>query len=169
MNSAFNSYVRVSTQCLRSVLRKGILARAKPCFFIAFPWHEHPAMTPMSLSFDDYLTCDYAERWESPTDLRYLFDGLAVWPGFVWITRGDPYHPRPQLTGVSAFMWEERTPIEIRLFETPHLDTATWYLVTAELNRRNRLDDRLVDIHASWHQSLINELPKINVDYVGRA
>ena len=76
-------------------------------------------MIPMSLSFEDYLTCDYGEQWASPIDLRYLFDGLAIWPGLVWITRGDPSHPRPQLTGIGAFLWEERTPIEIRLFETP--------------------------------------------------
>lgn len=101
-------------------------------------------MIPMSLSFEDYLTCDYGEQWASPIDLRYLFDGLAIWPGLVWITRGDPSHPRPQLTGIGAFLWEERTPIEIRLFETPNLDTVDWYLVTAELNRRNFMDDRTV-------------------------
>ena len=38
-------------------------------------------MIPMSLSFEDYLTCDYGEQWASPIDLRYLFDGLAIWPG----------------------------------------------------------------------------------------
>jgi len=43
-------------------------------------------MIPMSLSFEDYLTCDYGEQWASPIDLRYLFDGLAIWPGLVWIT-----------------------------------------------------------------------------------
>ena len=126
-------------------------------------------MIPMSLSFEDYLTCDYGEQWASPIDLRYLFDGLAIWPGLVWITRGDPSHPRPQLTGIGAFLWEERTPIEIRLFETPHLDTVDWYLVTAELNRRNFMDDRTVDRHVAWHQSLIDTLSPVNVDYIGRA
>jgi len=126
-------------------------------------------MIPMSLSFEDYLTCDYGEQWASPIDLRYLFDGLAIWPGLVWITRGDPSHPRPQLTGIGAFLWEERTPIEIRLFETPNLDTVDWYLVTAELNRRNFLDDRTVDRHVAWHQSLIDTLSPVNVDYIGRA
>ncbi|WP_236394224.1 hypothetical protein, partial [Pseudomonas gessardii] len=124
---------------------------------------------PMSLSFEDYLTCDYGEQWASPIDLRYLFDGLAIWPGLVWITRGDPSHPRPQLTGIGAFLWEERTPIEIRLFETPNLDTVDWYLVTAELNRRNFMDDRTVDRHVAWHQSLIDTLSPVNVDYIGRA
>lgn len=123
----------------------------------------------MSLSFEDYLTCDYGEQWASPIDLRYLFDGLAIWPGLVWITRGDPSHPRPQLTGIGAFLWEERTPIEIRLFETPNLDTVDWYLVTAELNRRNFMDDRTVDRHVAWHQSLIDTLSPVNVDYIGRA
>ncbi len=126
-------------------------------------------MIPMSLSFEDYLTCDYGEQWASPIDLRYLFDGLAIWPGLVWITRGDPSHPRPQLTGIGAFLWEERTPIEIRLFETPNLDTVDWYLVTAELNRRNFMDDRTVDRHVAWHQSLIDTLSPVNVDYIGRA
>lgn len=126
-------------------------------------------MDPMSLSFEDYLTTDYGNIWESPVDLRYLFDGLAILPGLVWITRGDPFHPRPQLTGIGAFEWDEETSIEVRLFETPNLDTVTWYLVTAELNRRNHMDDRLVDIHAHWHQSRINALPKVNVDYVGWA
>lgn len=126
-------------------------------------------MIPMSLSFEDYLTCDYGEQWASPIDLRYLFDGLAIWPGLVWITRGDPSHPRPQLTGIGAFFWEERTPIEIRLFETPNLDTVDWYLVTAELNRRNFMDDRTVDRHVAWHQSLIDTLSPVNVDYIGRA
>ena len=126
-------------------------------------------MIPMSLSFEDYLTCDSGEQWASPIDLRYLFDGLAIWPGLVWITRGDPSHPRPQLTGIGAFLWEERTPIEIRLFETPNLDTVDWYLVTAELNRRNFMDDRTVDRHVAWHQSLIDTLSPVNVDYIGRA
>ena len=126
-------------------------------------------MIPMSLSFEDYLTCDYGEQWASPIDLRYLFDGLAIWPGLVWITRGDPSHPRPQLTGIGAFLWDERTPIEIRLFETPNLDTVDWYLVTAELNRRNFMDDRTVDRHVTWHQSLIDTLSPVNVDYIGRA
>lgn len=126
-------------------------------------------MIPMSLSFEDYLTCDYGEQWASPIDLKYLFDGLAIWPGLVWITRGDPSHPRPQLTGIGAFLWEERTPIEIRLFETPNLDTVDWYLVTAELNRRNFMDDRTVDRHVAWHQSLIDTLSPVNVDYIGRA
>lgn len=126
-------------------------------------------MIPMSISFEDYLTCDYGEQWASPIDLRYLFDGLAIWPGLVWITRGDPSHPRPQLTGIGAFLWEERTPIEIRLFETPNLDTVDWYLVTAELNRRNFMDDRTVDRHVAWHQSLIDTLSPVNVDYIGRA
>lgn len=126
-------------------------------------------MIPLGLSFEDYLTCDYGEQWTSPIDLRYLFDGLAIWPGLVWITRGDPFHPRPQLTGIGAFLLEERTPIEIRLFETPNLDTVDWYLVTAELNRRNFLDDRTVDRHVAWHQSLIDTLSPVNVDYIGRA
>lgn len=60
-------------------------------------------MDPMSLSFEDYLTSDYGDIWESPVDLRYLFDGLAILPGLVWVTRGDPFHPRPQLTGIGAF------------------------------------------------------------------
>ena len=126
-------------------------------------------MITKCLSFEDYLTCDYGEQWASPIDLRYLFDGLAIWPGLVWITRGDPSHPRPQLTGIGAFLWEERTPIEIRLFETPNLDTVDWYLVTAELNRRNFMDDRTVDRHVAWHQSLIDTLSPVNVDYIGRA
>lgn len=150
-------------------IAKGILARAKACFYVVFSRRGNIAMDPVSLSFEDYLTTDYGNVWESPFDLRYLFDGLAILPGLVWVTRGDPFHPRPQLTGIGAFEWDEETPIEFRLFETPDLDTVTWYLVTAELNRRNRVDDRLVDIHAHRHQSLINALPKVNVDYVGRA
>lgn len=126
-------------------------------------------MITTSLSFEDYLTCDYGEQWTSPIDLRYLFDGLAKWPGLVWITRGDPLHPRPQLTGIAAFSWEERTPVEVRVFETPNLDTVDWYLVTAELNQRYSLDDRTVDRHAAWYQSLINSLSAINVDYIGSA
>ena len=126
-------------------------------------------MPPMPLSFDDYLTADYSECWESPTDLRYLFDGLAIWSGLVWVTRGDPFHQRPQLSGISAFPCELSIPVEIRLFETPNLDTVDWYLVTAELNRRNRRDDQSVDTLAARHQSLIEALPSINVDYIGMA
>ncbi|MEF9899089.1 MAG: hypothetical protein RR736_19575 [Pseudomonas sp.] len=123
----------------------------------------------MSFTFDDYLTATYGENWDNPIDLRYLFDGLAPWPGLVWVMRGDQYFLSPQLTGIGAYEWDETTPIEIRLFETPSLDALTWYLVTAELNRRNGFDDRIAEIHEVQLQSLINELPVATVPYVGRA
>lgn len=169
MSNTFSPDIWERVSGLDIGMAQGILAQVKACFYVVFSRRENPAMNPLGLTFEDYLTCGYAERWESPVDLRYLFDGLSILPGLVWITRGDPFHPRPQLTGIGAFEWDEETPIEIRLFETPDLDTATWYLVTAELNRRNRLDDRLVDIHAHRHQSLIDDLPKANVGYVGMA
>ncbi|WP_339496722.1 hypothetical protein [Pseudomonas sp. EA_15y_Pfl1_P101] len=83
--------------------------------------------------------------------------------------RGDQYFLSPQLSGIGAYEWDETTPIEIRLFETPSLDALTWYLVTAELNRRNGFDDRMAEIHEVQLQHLINELPVATVPYVGRA
>jgi len=123
----------------------------------------------MPLTFDDYLTATYPDNWDNPIDLRYLFDGLAPWPSLVWVMRGDPYHLSPQLTGIGAYEWNEKIPIEIRLFETPELDALTWYLVTAELNRRNGFDDRRAEMHEVWLQDLISEVPVATVPYAGRA
>jgi hypothetical protein len=123
----------------------------------------------MSLTFEDYLTADWNKTWESPLDLRYLFDALAPWPGLCWVLRGDPQHLRPQLSGLPAFDWEQETPIEIRLMETPNIDVFTFDLVLAELNKRNRLDARLEEIHLCWYQSLLEKLPPANVPYCGRA
>ncbi|MGJ3441491.1 hypothetical protein AAZU54_16050 [Pseudomonas sp. Je.1.5.c] len=123
----------------------------------------------MSFTFDYYLTATCCETWDNPIDLRYLFDGLAPWPGLVWVIRGDEYFLSPQLTGIGAYERDEFVPIEIRLFETPSLDTLTLYLVTAELNRRNGFDDRAAEIHEVQLQSLINKLPAATVSYVGRA
>ncbi|EKT4472566.1 hypothetical protein QEM11_003457 [Pseudomonas putida] len=123
----------------------------------------------MSFTFDYYLTATCCETWDNPIDLRYLFDGLAPWAGLVWVMRGDQYFLSPQLTGIGAYERDESVPIEIRLFETPSLDTLTLYLVTAELNRRNGFDDRAAETHEAHLQSLINKLPAATVHYVGRA
>jgi len=150
----------------RSVVVDVVLAREPSCFDADSPLLECPQM---SLTFDYYLTATYCENWDNPVDLRYLFDGLAPWPGLVWVMRGDQYFLSPQLSGIGAYEWDETTPIEIRLFETPSLDALTWYLVTAELNRRNGFDDRMAEIHEVQLQHLINELPVATVPYVGRA
>lgn len=123
----------------------------------------------MNLSFDYYLTATHQENWDNPINLRYLFDGLACLPYLVWIMRGDPYFLSPQLTGIHAYGGDKSIPIEVRLFETPAIDALTWYLVTAELNRRNGFDDRSVDIHEARLQGLIDELPVASVTYIGRA
>jgi hypothetical protein len=123
----------------------------------------------MSLSFDDYLTADWSTTWDNPMDLRWLFDTLAGWPGLCWLMRGDPEHLYPQISGVAAFDWEESTPIEIRLIETPHLDAFTFFLVISELNHRNHMDARQEEIHLCWYQALVEKLPMINVPYIGRA
>jgi hypothetical protein len=123
----------------------------------------------MSLTFDDYLTADWTETWDAPVDLRYLFDALAPWPGLCWVLRGDPEHLRPQLSGIPAFDWLEQTPIEVRLVETPKIDVFTFALVLAELNKRNRLDARLEEIHLCWYQRLVEQLPVTTVSYVGSA
>ena len=150
----------------RSVVVDVVLAREFSCFDADSPLLES---TQMSLTFDYYLTATYCENWDNPVDLRYLFDGLAPWPGLVWVMRGDQYFLSPQLSGIGAYEWDETTPIEIRLFETPSLDALTWYLVTAELNRRNGFDDRMAEIREVQLQHLINELPAATVPYVGRA
>lgn len=123
----------------------------------------------MGLTFDDYLTADWTETWDAPVDLRYLFDALAPWPGLCWVLRGDPEHLRPQLSGIPAFDWQEQTPIEVRLVETPKIDVFTFALVLAELNKRNRLDARQEEIHLCWYQSLVEQLPTATVSYVGSA
>lgn len=123
----------------------------------------------MSLTFDDYLTADWLTTWDNPIDLRWVFDALAPWPGLCWILRGDPYHLRPQLSGVPAFDWHETTAIEIRLVLTPELDALTFDLVLAELNKRNGLDARLEEMHANWYQNLVDRLPAVTVPYAGRA
>lgn len=169
MSNVFRTDIWDQTTSPNIEIVNGILARVKLCFYVVLSPRGNFVMNPLVLTFEDYLTFGYAELWESPVDLRYLFDGLSMLPGLVWVTRGDPFHPRPQLTGIGAFEWSEMTPIEFRLFETPDLDTVNLYLVTAELNRRNGLDDGLVDIHAYRHQTLINELPMTNVGYVGKA
>lgn len=123
----------------------------------------------MGLTFDDYLTADWTETWDAPVDLRYMFDALAPWPGLCWVLRGDPEHLRPQLSGIPAFDWQEQTPIEVRLVETPKIDVFTFALVLAELNKRNRLDARLEEIHLCWYQRLVEQLPVATVSYVGSA
>ena len=123
----------------------------------------------MAFTFDYYLTATTGESWDNPIDLRYLFDGLSPWPGLVWVMRGDQYFLSPQLTGIGGYDWDETAPIEIRPFETPNLDALTWYLVTAELNRRNGFDDRTAEIHEVHLQDLINGLPRETVPYFGRA
>ncbi|WP_166367243.1 hypothetical protein [Pseudomonas akapageensis] len=123
----------------------------------------------MSLTFDDYLTADWSATWDSPVDLRWLFDTLALWPGLCWVMRGDPEHRYAQLSGVPAFDWQESMTIEIRLVETPHLDALTFFLVLSELNKRNHMDARLEEIHLCWYQSLVDKLPAVNVPYTGRA
>ncbi|NWB63714.1 hypothetical protein [Pseudomonas sp. F1002] len=123
----------------------------------------------MSLTFDYYLTATYGENWDNPINIRYLFDALAHRQGLVWVMRGDPHFLSPQLSGIDAYEWDETTPIEVRFFETPSLDALTWYLVTAELNKRNGFDDRMAEIHEVQLQNLINDLPVTTVHYVGRA
>jgi hypothetical protein len=123
----------------------------------------------MSLTFDDYLTADWSATWDNPIDLRWLFDTLTSWPDLCWVMRGDPEHLYPQLSGVPAFDWEEQTPIEVRLVETPHLDALTFFLVLSELNKRNYMDARLEEIHLCWYQNMVNRLPVVNVAYSGRA
>ncbi|WP_212625517.1 hypothetical protein [Pseudomonas sp. PP3] len=123
----------------------------------------------MGLTFDDYLTADWTKTWDTPVDLRYMFDALAPWPGLCWVLRGDPEHLRPQLSGIPAFDWQEQTPIEVRLVETPDIDVFTFALVLAELNKRNRLDARLEEIHLCWYQRLVEQLPAATVSYVGSA
>lgn len=93
-----------------------------------------------------------------------------AWPsGLCWVLRGDPQYVRPQLSGMPAFDWQAETPIEVRLVETPDIDVFTFDLVLAELNKRNRLDARLEEIHLCLYQSLVEKLPRTNVPYVGRA
>lgn len=123
----------------------------------------------MSLTFDYCLTATYHENWDNPINLRYLFDALACLPHLVWIMRGDPYFLSPQLTGIYSYEGDNSSPIEVRLFETPAVDALTWYLITAELNRRNGLDDRAVDTHEARLQGLIDELPVATVTYIGQA
>lgn len=122
----------------------------------------------MSLTFDDYLTSDWSATWDNPIDLRWLFDTLTRWPGLCWVMRGDPNYLYPQLSGVPAFDWDESTPIEVRLVETPHLDAFTFFLVLSELNKRNYMDARLEEIHLCWYQNLVDQLPAVNVPYSGR-
>jgi hypothetical protein len=76
---------------------------------------------------------------------------------------------RPQLSGIPAFDWQEQTPIEVRLVETPEIDVFTFALVLAELNKRNRLDARQEEIHLCWYQRLVEQLPVATVSYVGSA
>jgi hypothetical protein len=123
----------------------------------------------MSLTFDDELTADWSAIWDNPIDLRWMFDSLAPWPGLCWVMRGDSENRCPQLSGVPAFCWDESTAIEIRLVETPHLDAFTFYLVLSELNKRNHIDARFEEIHLCWYQKLVEQLPEINVPYIGRA
>lgn len=123
----------------------------------------------MSLTFDSFLSVDWTKYWDNPIDLRYLFDGVARYPGLCWIMRSDMQHALPQLSGVPAFDWTERTCIEIRLFETPDLDAITWFLIVSEINKRNQIDARWEDIHENWYGDLIMEMPPINVPYIGRA
>lgn len=123
----------------------------------------------MGLTFDDYLTADWTKTWDNPVDLRYMFDALAPWPGLCWVLRGDPEHLRPQLSGIPAFDWQEQTPIEVRLIETPEIDVFTFALVLAELNKRNRLDARLEEIHLCRYQRLVEQLPAATASYVGSA
>jgi len=123
----------------------------------------------MSLTFDDYLTTDWSAIWDDPSDLRWMFDTLAPWPGLCWVMRGDPEHRYPQLSGIPAFDWQESTAVEIRLIETPHLDAITFFLILSELNKRNHMDARLEEIHLFWYQNLVDQLPAVNVPYTGRA
>lgn len=123
----------------------------------------------MSLTFDDDLTADWSATWDNPSDLRWMFDILAPWPGLCWVMRGDPEHRHPQLSGIPAFDWQESTAVEIRLIETPHLDAITFFLILSELNKRNHMDARLEEIHLFWYQNLVYQLPAVNVPYTGRA
>ncbi|MNO92293.1 hypothetical protein D3C76_838610 [compost metagenome] len=123
----------------------------------------------MSLTFDEDLTADWCSTWDNPIDLRWMFDTLAPWPGLCWVMRGDSQYRYPQLSGIPAFDWEESTAIEVRLVETPHLDAVTLFLVLSELNKRNHMDARLVDIHLCWYQKMVAQLPVINVPYIGRS
>lgn len=120
-------------------------------------------------SYEDYFTSNFPAQREATSDLRYLFDALAMRTDLVWITRCDPSHLWPQLTGIEAYTNLEPLPIENRLLESPQLDEMDWYLVTAELNRRNQRSDRDVDIRANEHHAKCAGLPNVSVDYIGRA
>jgi hypothetical protein len=123
----------------------------------------------MSLTFEDYLCADYTKTWDTPIDLRWLFDALEPWPGLCWLRRCDRFHLHAQISGVPAFDWEETTPIEIRLVETPNLDIWTLELVLRELNKRAHMSYLCEERHRNWFEDLVERLPPITVDYVGRA
>lgn len=121
-------------------------------------------------SYEDYFTATLSSESPALCDLRYLFDALARRQDLVWTTRCDPGHLWLQLTGIDAYPEEVGyLPVETRLLESPQLDELDWYLVTAELNRRNRRGDRDVDIRANRYQDICAGLPSVSVDYIGRA